>query len=80
MQGVISMVSSVFFYMQPSSQPAPFVEEAFFFIMCNSGFFTKTQVSTGAWIHFWVFSLIPLMNVSVWGQNYTAFIVNIMAL
>lgn len=29
----------------------------------------KNQVSTGVWIYIWVFSSVPLTNVSVFGTN-----------
>lgn len=52
---VISIVSSVFLCMQPSSWSAPFVEEAFFFTVCNSGLFFLNQNSD---IHLWVDSFL----------------------
>ena len=36
-----------------------------FFPLYDFAFFVKNQVSIGVWVYFWVFSLIPLINQSV---------------
>ena len=35
------------------------------FSLYGLGFFVKNQLSIGVWIYFWVFDLIPLINLSV---------------
>jgi hypothetical protein len=44
--------------------PAPFVENAVFFLLDGFNSFVKDQVTIGMWIHFWVFNSIPLMYLS----------------
>ena len=39
-------------------RPAPYVENAFFFLLYGIGFFVKDQESIGVWVYFWVFSSI----------------------
>lgn len=41
----------------------PFVEDAFFFLLHNFGFFVKNQVSIFVWFYFLVFSLIPMIKL-----------------
>jgi hypothetical protein len=45
-------------------EPEPFVENAFFHYRVF-GFFVKDQVTIGVWVHFWVFSSIPLIYLPV---------------
>ena len=45
--------------------PAPFVEDAFFFLLYNFGFFVKNLVFIDVWIYVTVFDWIPLIHVSV---------------
>ena len=45
--------------------PAPFVENAVFFPLDGFTSLVKDQVTIGVWIHFWVFSSIPLIYLSV---------------
>ena len=58
-----------FFYTQPPSLPAPFVEDTVFspWSVCVSGFFIKNHVSVDVGIYVWVFNSIPLMNTTVFG-------------
>jgi hypothetical protein len=36
-----------------------------FFALDGFGFFVKDQVTIGVWVHFWIFSSIPLINLPV---------------
>jgi hypothetical protein len=45
--------------------PGPFVENAIFFPLDGFSSLFKDQVSTGMWIHFWVFNSIPFIYLSV---------------
>jgi hypothetical protein len=54
-----------FFYMIPPVVPAPFVENAVFFLLDGFSSLVKNQVAIGVWVHFWVFSSIPLIYLSV---------------
>jgi hypothetical protein len=45
--------------------PAPFVENAVFFPLDGFSSLVKDQVTIGVWIHFWVFTSIPLIYLSV---------------
>ena len=45
--------------------PAPFVENVFFFPLYDFGFFVKNQMSISMWAYFLVFSLSPLINLSL---------------
>ena len=54
-----------FFYMITASLPAPFVENAVFFLLDVFSFLVKDQVTIGVWVHFWVFHSIPLIYMSV---------------
>jgi hypothetical protein len=46
-------------------EPAPFVENAFFPLDGFRLFFVKEQVTVDVWVHFWVFSSIPLIYLHV---------------
>ena len=54
---------------KPPVRPTPFIEDAFFFSLYIFGFFVKDQESIGVWIYFWVFSSIPLINLSLSVNN-----------
>ena len=45
--------------------PVPFVEDALPFLLYGFGFFVKIHVSICMWVYFWVFNLVPLINLSV---------------
>jgi hypothetical protein len=45
--------------------PAPFVEDAVLFPLDGFSSFVKDQVIIDVWVHFWVFSSIPLIYLSV---------------
>jgi hypothetical protein len=45
--------------------PAPFVENAVFFLLDSFSSLLKDEVTIGMWIHFWVFNDIPLVYLSV---------------
>ena len=45
--------------------PAPFVEDAHLFPFYDFVFCIKNQECVGVWIYFWVFILIPLINMSL---------------
>jgi hypothetical protein len=45
--------------------PALFVENAVFFPLDGFSSLIKDQVTIGVWVHFWVFSSIPLVYLSV---------------
>jgi len=46
-------------------KPAPFVENAFFFLLFGFGFFMKYQVNIGERFYFFVSNFIPLIDLSV---------------
>ena len=46
-------------------QPAPFVENAVFFLLDVFSSFVKDQVTIGVWVHFWIFHYITLIYLSV---------------
>jgi len=48
-------------------RPAPFVKDAFFYPLYDSGFFIKKSGvhRCVVWIYVWVFSLTPLINLCV---------------
>jgi hypothetical protein len=48
-----------------SVKPAPFVENAVFFLLHGFSSLVKDQVTIGIWVHLWVFSSIPLIDLSV---------------
>jgi hypothetical protein len=56
-----------FFYMIDNLPvvPTPFVENAVFFPLDGFSSPVKDQVTIGLWVHFWVFSSIPLVYLSV---------------
>jgi hypothetical protein len=45
--------------------PAPFVENAVSFPLDGFSSPVKDQVTIGVWVHFWVFTSIPLVYLSV---------------
>ena len=45
--------------------PAPFVENAVFFLLDGFCSLVKDQVTIGVWVHFWVFNSISLIYRSV---------------
>ena len=49
----------------PPVEPAPFVEIAVFFPLDGFSSFVKDQVIIGVCVHFYVFSPIPLIYLSV---------------
>jgi hypothetical protein len=57
-----------FFYMLPVEQ-APIVENAAFFPLHGFSSFVKDQVTIGMWVHFWVFSPILFIYLSVTVQR-----------
>jgi len=50
---------------QPTVEPAPFVENAVFFLLDGFSSFVKDQVTIGVWVHFRAFNSIPLMDLPV---------------
>jgi hypothetical protein len=50
---------------KPPVEPAAFVENAVFFPLDGFSSFVKDQVTIGVWVHFWAFSSIPLIYLSV---------------
>jgi hypothetical protein len=46
-------------------RPAPFIEDAFFFLLYIFGFFAKEQMIISVWIYFCIFYFIPLINLYV---------------
>jgi hypothetical protein len=55
---------TAFFYML-AFVPAPFVEDVVFFPLDGFCSLVKDQVTIGVWVHFWVFSSIPLVYLPV---------------
>jgi hypothetical protein len=47
-----------------------FVEDASISSSFGFGFFVKYQVSIDVWVYFWVFNLIPLINLFVSDQYH----------
>ena len=45
--------------------PAPFIEEAMFAPLSILASFVKNKLPIGAWVYFWAFCLVPLVNISV---------------
>ena len=45
--------------------PARFVENAVSFLLDGFSSFVKDQVTIGVWVHFWVFSSVPVIYLSV---------------
>jgi hypothetical protein len=58
-------------------RPPGFVEDvkmlSFFLPQYSFGFIVQNQVSIGMWIYFWVFDLIPLINLSVFMATLCGF-------
>ena len=58
----------IYFHFSTSSnqnRSTSFVEDVFFLPLYGFGFFAKNPVSIGLWVYFWVFNLIPLINLSI---------------
>ena len=53
--------------------PAPFVEDVFFFPLCNFSFFVKNQMFLGMWICVRVFDSIPSIHMSVFRTVLSCF-------
>ena len=45
--------------------PAPFIEEAVFAPLYILASFVKNKVPVGAWVYFWAFYFVPLVDISV---------------
>jgi hypothetical protein len=45
--------------------PAPFVENAVFFLLDGFSCLVKNQVNIGVWVHLWTFNSVPLLYLSV---------------
>jgi hypothetical protein len=63
-----------FFYMLSPVEPVPFVEDAVFFPLDGFISFVKDQVTIGVGVHFWVFTSVPLICLSLY-QYHAVFII-----
>ena len=61
----VDMNGSICILLHATVEPAPFVENAVSFPLDGFSSFVKVQVIVGVWAHFWVFSSIPLIYLSV---------------
>jgi hypothetical protein len=69
-------------WMGGNYRPSPFVKDAFLFPLYSFAFFVTNQMSIGFWVYFWVFNLIPFINLSVsilipWSNYYYCFVVQL---
>jgi hypothetical protein len=51
--------------LKPPVDSVLFVENSVFFPLDGFSSFVKDQVTTGVWVHFWIFNSIPLIYLSV---------------